>query len=1319
MSRTDTREMEFAETVKPQDLQTANSGGGEGSQQDAVYVFPASLEQSRYWILDQLAGASTASNMAVAFRMEGPVRDDLVEICARELVVRHEALRTNFQMVDGVLSQVISEEPRFGFSISDLRVLPEASRANRAEELIHEHSRVRFDLANGALFHVHLIHVTDTDHFLALTMHHIVCDGWSNGILIRDFALYYEAALTLRNAEMPELPFQFADFTVWQQEWLESEAADNAMAYWKQHIQRDMPAIDLPADFPRAAEKSAPGDIVGRLLPTELTARLKNYCRKHDATMHQVLLAAFEAIISRYAGQDEFLLGSTIANRTQPGMENVVGRFAHPQVVLADVQGDPTYSELVKRVANWSANSYAHQDLPFSRLTEAFQLDQEHATSQFLQVYFVYQKAFMQPQQAGPLRIVPRPSVSGGVNFDMLVSIVERGEGPRLQVEYNTKLFRQERVSRLIELYIRVLEAVMDDDSLRVSALPLLSHDEQAKLAASAVANSVPETARLSLTAAFDRIAEKNGNTAALIFGEHRTSWSELQQKSLGLARAMQNAGVRAGATVAVRLEQSAEAAASVLATLRLGAVVLPVPASVSSVEWQTIQAEFKPVLSLSSETFAEKFAAVTSYKQLAEIDSPSATLPEIDAAAPAWIAPGADGPIYSSHAASFISLQAAAQAMDLQQGSVILASAASSATDAWTDLMLPLVNGAAVISAEGINPTALQAVLDREQVSFVFSTAPEIVATLRGGWTGDRRLHAICRGSHLSPATAAELLQSPGRYSSLISSASTAGPLAFAALSANGLVIAPLPGESFELADDAGRPVAFSVPGHLVVRRGTAESRPSLRVRFTPDAGFELLDASDRFVNHNGYRIRLGELEELLTQEPSVATAAAALVPDAHGKASLVAYVTGHSGTLPSSATVSAWLKAHAAAHLAAAEILPVPAIPHRLDGSPDISALPQPGSSVLAAEADAGYVPPRDELEKNLVSIWESVLGVPGIGIRTNFFSLGGYSLMIVRLFATINRTLSLSLPITTIFNAPTVEQLADIIRGRTLYSPLVPVQPRGDKPPFFLVHSYLLYGGLPSVLGEDYPFYGLREIEDRDKSMTMEQRAASYAKEIRSVQPHGPYYLGGWCAAGPLAVETARALTDAGEEVRTVMLFDSWRPGYSKELESEQKNRPDMALKAVLSRKYRFHRMKMRPLSAAHKVKYIGSAALHKFNGVKGRMYMRNWALAQRLFKLFGLPLPHFMHNVSLETFEAVRTYNPKQFPGRITLMRATQAIYIPGAEEGCGWGKVARDGVEVLWAPGDHESMFMEPNLASVGSSLRNTLEKARSADTAGV
>ncbi|MFT4114293.1 MAG: condensation domain-containing protein, partial [Silvibacterium sp.] len=604
-------------------------GGEPFEAGEDVYVFPASLEQHRYWILDQVDPESTASNMAIAFRLEGRVEDAFAEQAIYELTARHEALRTTFRMVNGNLLQVIAEEPSFGFAVTDVRALPESERVAAAEKAILEHSHVRIDLATGPVFLTRLVHVSDTQHFLAFTIHHSVCDGWSNGVLVRDFAEFYAALSSGHTPHLNDLPFQFADFTEWQKSWLETEDAEKALAFWKEQIRRNVPALDLPTDYPRSARKDGPGHIESELISPELNARIKAFCRSHDATMHQVLLAVFEGVLARYTGQDAFLLGSSIANRTQPGMEDVVGRFANPQVILAGVEQDPTFKELLERVIVWSGEAYAHQDLPFSRLMEEFQLELTGATSQFLQVYFVYQRAFMQPQQAGDgLKIVPRPSVSGGVNFDMLVSVVERAEGPRVQIEYNTDLFTPERIRTFIAAFIRCVDAVCTDSRLRISALPLISPAEESVLIEAGRGEVFPAPAVSSLIEQFDRVAEQLRDATAFTSGAQTTSWKSLQGESVRIASALATRGVSRGKTVALRVEPTAEAAATALAILRAGANVLPVPASATSDEWDRILAELAPALALASSGFTRSVSHTVSFDQLRKTNAVATTLP-------------------------------------------------------------------------------------------------------------------------------------------------------------------------------------------------------------------------------------------------------------------------------------------------------------------------------------------------------------------------------------------------------------------------------------------------------------------------------------------------------------------------------------------------------------------------------------------------------------------------------------------------------------------------------------------------------------------
>jgi non-ribosomal peptide synthetase component F/thioesterase domain-containing protein/acyl carrier protein len=1321
-------------------LAVAELSTGAGDQtptqpDEGVFVFPASLEQIRYWTLDQLDSDSTASNMAIAARLEGLVDDAVVKASIHALVERHEALRTTFRLVDSQLCQVISEEARYNFAVTDLRNFPEPDRQQAAEAAVEEHSHARADLASGPALFARLIHLTDERHLLALTMHHIVCDGWSNGILIRDFTDFYKAFAQGFEPGLPQLPFQFADFTVWQQNWLESQAAQSALAYWRTHIRREMPAVDLPTDSPRRPQKSYPGHIESSLLPAELSERLRAYCRSHNATMHQVLLAAFEALVARYTNQNEFLLGSTIANRTQPGMENVVGRFANPQVILADVGGDPSYRELLGRVVAWSTESYAHQDLPFSRLMEEFQLDQGSATSQFLQVYFVYQKAFMQPQEAPGLKVIPRPSVSGGVNFDLLVSIVERAEGPRLQMEYNTILFRAERILRLMEMYVRVLTAVMDDDGLTVSHLPLLSQQDQNSISSSSTPSQVSQSTE-SLAQRIDNQASSLGECPAILRGGGQTSWKQLSALSRIYEDALRELSVSSGQTVFLRLESSADDAAAALALLRIGAVILPLPKSADATAWISLLAAHKPALALASADFAAQVSGVTTYERLthspSEQHEPSvaetqSAYPQAESIAWYGLVQSPDGDsqlIPSTHGLTLQHLRSVASAIDLRVGDAVLVTPSESATDAWIDILLPLVAGATLIYPENSPSSELPSLVEKHQVSFVFTTTPGVLQAIHDGWLGDRRLNVVLRGGVLTSAQIERLSSVPLRLWYLLSSATTSGPTALAKLTKDGQPrFTAMDSERLLVLDDNSQSVPADVSGELAVSGSFGTTRTgylaSISSSFDPDrlrdggksSNVEVLDFANRLVRMHGYRLRLSELEDVLWHDTTLAEVVGAVL-EVEGTSTLVAYFRTFNGSTDTIAAVKQNFHSVAPSLVASAELIAVDSIPRRPDGSVDLSLLPAPGSSEASSTAADDYVAPRDELESRLVAIWEEVLAVRPIGIRTQFFKLGGYSLMIVRLFARINKVLGTSLPITTIFNAPTVEQLADVVRGRAYYSSLVPVRTTGKQTPFFMIHSYLLYQGIPAVLGEDQPFYGLRELDTDAEDMTVEQRAATYLDAIRSIQPRGPYYIGGWCAAGPLAVETARQIRASGEEVGFLVLFDSWRPGYAAELAREQAGSREMSLQARLGRKYRFHRNRLGSLSTGQRIRYVGAAISSKFTSVRNRIYLKNWAIAEWFCHRFGLSLPHFMHNVSLTTLNSLKEYRGiEPYTGSLTLIRAKDAPYIPGALDHCGWDAIVKGGVKVFWAPGDHESMFLDPNLQEVGQLLRENLANA--------
>ncbi len=376
------------------------------------------------------------------------------------------------------------------------------------------------------------------------------------------------------------------------------------------------------------------------------------------------------------------------------------------------------------------------------------------------------------------------------------------------------------------------------------------------------------------------------------------------------------------------------------------------------------------------------------------------------------------------------------------------------------------------------------------------------------------------------------------------------------------------------------------------------------------------------------------------------------------------------------------------------------------RADGSVDTSQLVPKAAPAAAVENKSSAK--DDDVSREVSHIWKEVLNLDAVDPNVPFFEAGGNSLLLVRLFARLNKSFGTRLPITTIFDAATAGSLSERLRNHADIRALVPVQTHGDRPPVFMIHSYLLYQALSQSLGESQPFYGLRELET-DSELAMQQRVVNYVREIRSVQPHGPYSVMGWCAAGPLTVEVARHLIEAGESVTSVILFDSWLPGYLNSVEGTREHGAPVSRWGTLRTKLRRHNQKMLTLSMAQRPQYLRAAVARYALSRRNRFFIRHWSTLNVLATRFRLSLPQFMYNTTLTTFAAMNAYHPQPVPIRLNLIRAHDSREILGASPGCGWEQVATQGVEVLWAPGDHETMFLGENLQATTALIRHCLD----------
>ena len=461
--------------------------------QDAEeFIMPCSVSQQRFWLLDQLYPGNSALNIPLAVRFTGPLDIGVLEKALNAIVARHEILRTTFNVVDGEARQVIKSPVVLQMGVVNLGDVPPAQREQRIEqEMIAEAARP-LSLQTAPIFRTVLLRLTPEDNVLMLTLQHIVCDGWSNGIIVREIGVFYHAILTGKPVDLPPLALQYADYALWQQEWLKSPPFAQELAYWDETLKGDLPVLDLPTDYPRQLGQEYTAFIESLLLPRELTEKLKKLCADLDVTMFMVLYATYLTLLYRYTGQTELLVGTTAANRNNTDLEHLIGLFANPLILRTEFSGELTFRQLAVKARDAALGGFAHQGVPFEIILEKLQERKSGTRKPAIQTHFLFQKAFMEPATYGDLDVKPLRSVSPGSTFELAYGIVERPEGIRLQMEFHTALFKNATIRRMLGHFRRLLEAAVEDPDVPVSEMEWITAEERAQLPAVQPAAAAP-----------------------------------------------------------------------------------------------------------------------------------------------------------------------------------------------------------------------------------------------------------------------------------------------------------------------------------------------------------------------------------------------------------------------------------------------------------------------------------------------------------------------------------------------------------------------------------------------------------------------------------------------------------------------------------------------------------------------------------------------------------------------------------------------------------------------------------------------------------
>jgi amino acid adenylation domain-containing protein len=1028
-------------------LRAANNGGTRGpGRQRRSGPLPLSFAQERLWFLDRWAPGSALYNISAAVRLSGPLSVNVLRTCVDEVVRRHESLRTTFGIVDGKPVQRVAERLTIPVALVDVTPFPESMREVEAQRVIARDAGQSFDLTQGPLMRVMLLRIGPLDQVLALTLHHIVSDGWSMTVLFRELSALYEAYSCGRSSPLQELPIQYADFAVWQRQSLEGEALLGQLAWWRNRLVGAPPLLSLPSDRPRPAIPSYRGGLHTFQFPTALSRELKRLSQSEGATLFMIVLAAFQVLLGRYTGERDIVVGTPIANRTCPEVEGLIGFFVNTLVLRTDLGGSPSFRELLKRVRQTTLDAYGHQDLPFEKLVQALEPERALNHNPIFQVMLVLQNA---PGSAGSSP-GPAPQAGPGISrFDLALSLVETTGGLCGALEYSSDLFEADRMRRLAIHFETLLEAVVADPDRCILDLSLLPEAEQRQVLVewNRTQSPYPEGCAHDF---FEEQALAAPQSVAVIADGQEWSYGELNARANQLAHYLRGQGVGPEALVGIHMERSAETIAAVLGVLKAGGAYLPLDPDYPAERLEFMRRDSACRLVLTRDML---------WRRRRHIEKQSTDNP-----APLALSANLAYAMYTSGSTGKPKAVAVCQAglvnLILSQRRIwassrrerVLQFASLSFDASLFEILLALSNGHALCigSRRELTPGSDLAQFMRDYQVSTTVLPPSLLTYLAEDLLPE--LETLIVAGENCPADVALKWGRGRRFVNAYGpTEATIWATMFDYVEASGPPPIGRPIENIRcyVLDDRMAPVPIGIAGELYLggvglARGylqhpelTADrfvpdpfhSEPGSRlyrtgdlVRYRPDGNLEFLGRRDHQVKLRGLRIEMEEIEAALRCVTGVRNAAVAMEETESGPR-LVAYVAGEQ---VADTELSQELSRILPTYMIPAAFVWLERLPAGPSGKLDRQALPK----LVERVRQEAYVAPRNATEESLAKIWSEMLGVPRVGVHDNFFALGGHSLLATRVVSAILNAFDVEVPLRTIFESPSISGLAAAI-------------------------------------------------------------------------------------------------------------------------------------------------------------------------------------------------------------------------------------------------------------------------------------------------
>jgi amino acid adenylation domain-containing protein len=1038
-------------------------------------VAPLSYGQRRLWFLNQLEPGSAAYNMPCAVRLRGPLDETALAYALTEVIHRHEILRARFVSDGPEPAQIFSEAAAFELPLTDLSAHDEGERETEALRLAQEEARRPFDLQRGPLVQARLLRLSKDEHVLVLVMHHIVADGWSVGVLVKEVATLYQARVTGEGSPLGELPVQYADYAVWEREHLRSEAVERQMAYWRAQLAGVAP-LELPLDKQRPPSSVHRGAQCSRVLPAELVAELKSLSRREGTTLFMTLLAGFQALLARYTRQTDVAVGTPVANRRQIEIEGLIGFFVNTLVLRTDLSDDPNFADLLQRVRATCLAAYAHQDVPFERVVEELRPERDLGRAPIFQVMLAMQEAPLESLRLPGLTLEMIDVDSGKAKFDLLLLIAEDRGGVRVTAEYSANLFEPETIRRLLAHYERLLRGVVADTSTHISAVELLDDEERRRLLMEWNDTARPVPHGLCIQDLFEQQVARTPDAAAVHFNELQLSYVELNSAANRIAHRLRSLGVGPESRVGIMLERSIEMVAGLLGVLKAGGAYVPLDPAYPAERLRFMLEDSGARLLLTQSDLSESLSADgvhricldaewSSLEAEPDHDLPSSAV-EDNLAYIIYTSGSTGRPkgVAITHRSAVAFSFWARDTFDAREFEAVLASTSICFDLSIFELLVTLHWGGKVVLIH--NALQLTAAAQAHAVTLVNTVPSAVAEVLRLGALPQSVRTINLAGEPLPKRLVQQLYELPHveRVYNLY------GPTEDTTYSTWGLVGRgeevtigrPLHNTRVYLLDDDGRPVPIGVPGWLHLggaglARGyldrpaqTAEhfvpdpfsSAPGSRLyrtgdlaRLRPNGELAFIGRADNQIKVRGFRIELGEIETTLCEHPRVREAVVVARALGTGGEQLVAYVVCRDAQedVPAVAELRTHAQKRLPGYMVPSAFVLLDSLPVMPNGKIDRRALPDPRP--LLAEAGSQFELPQTSTEEMLARIWMEVLGVERVSVNDNFFDAGGHSLMATQVIARVRATFGVTLPLQTLFASPTIRDVASAIDEASL--------------------------------------------------------------------------------------------------------------------------------------------------------------------------------------------------------------------------------------------------------------------------------------------